>query len=169
MLPGSPRPLRMRDWTREPLGFRRLAVLSLCVPANGRAGHSPSHGTSMSGISAAHRQTERIQRTAKANRRMIPTRYFKDPDIMNVRSKDIQLILIGLVLTADDEGRELAHAGLLGREMDYAPEQIEAALQELVANDLLLLYEVGRHRYYSLTRWSQWQTLGSKMTASKYP
>ena len=104
-----------------------------------------------------------------ANRRMIPTRYFKDPDIMALSSKDIQLILIGLVLTADDEGRELAHAGLLGREMDYAPEQIEAALQELVANDLLVLYEVGRHRYYSLTRWSQWQTLGSKMTPSKYP
>lgn len=104
-----------------------------------------------------------------ANRRMIPTRYFKDPDIMALSSKDIQLILIGLVLAADDEGRELAHAGLLGREMDYAPEQIEAALHDLVANDLLLLYEVGRHRYYSLTRWSQWQTLGSKMSPSKYP
>src|ERR1700676_3737032 len=104
-----------------------------------------------------------------ANRRMIPTRYFKDPDIIALSSKDTQLILIGLVLAADDEGRELAHAGLLGREMDYLPEQIEAALQELTTNDLLLLYEVGRHRYYSLTRWSQWQTLGSKMTPSKHP
>ena len=65
---------------------------------------------------------------------------------------------------------ELAHADLLGREMNYSSEQIETALQELVANDLLLLYHVGRHRYYSLTRWQQWQTIHpSKLVPSKYP
>ena len=104
-----------------------------------------------------------------AARRMVPTRFFKDPDIMNLSSKDTQLILIGLTLAADDEGREVAHAGLLGREMDYPAEQIEAALQELVSNDLLLLYQVGKHRYYQLTRWNQWQTLGGRTTPSRYP
>ena len=89
---------------------------------------------------------------------------------MNLGSRDTQLILVGLVLTADDEGRELAHPKLLGRELDYPPEQIEAALQELAANDLLILYQVGKHRYFSLTRWGQWQTLSSnKITLSKYP
>ncbi|HEY6410613.1 MAG TPA: hypothetical protein VIY29_24440 [Ktedonobacteraceae bacterium] len=105
-----------------------------------------------------------------ANKRCLPTRFFKDPDIMNLESRDTQLILVGLVLMADDEGRELAHAKLLSRELDYPPEQIEAALFDLVANDLVVVYQVGRHRYYSLTRWGQWQTLSlAKITPSKYP
>jgi hypothetical protein len=105
-----------------------------------------------------------------ANKRCIPTRFFKDPDIMNLESKDHQLILIGLVLMADDEGRELAHAKLLSRELDYPQEQIEAALADLAANDLVVLYQAGRHRYYSLTRWGQWQSLSlAKITPSKYP
>lgn len=104
-----------------------------------------------------------------ASRRMIPTRFFKDPDILALSSKDTQLILIGLTLAADDEGREVAHASLLGREMDYPPEQIERALQELEANDLLVLYWAGKHRYYFLTRWNEWQTLGTKKRPSKYP
>ncbi|TME08333.1 MAG: hypothetical protein E6I80_10325 [Chloroflexi bacterium] len=105
-----------------------------------------------------------------ASKRCIPTRFFKDPDIMNLESKDHQLILVGLVLMADDEGRELAHAKLLSRELDYPQEQIEAALADLATNDLVVLYQVGRHRYYSLTRWGQWQTLSlAKITPSKYP
>ena len=105
-----------------------------------------------------------------AQRRMVPTRFFKDPDILALSTRDTQLILIGLILAADDEGRELAHAELLGREMNYPSEQVEAALQELVANDLLLLYHVGRHRYYCLTRWQQWQTIHpSKLVLSKHP
>jgi hypothetical protein len=105
-----------------------------------------------------------------ASKRCLPTRFFKDPDIMNLESRDTQLILVGLVLMADDEGRELAHAKLLSRELDYPPEQIEAALADLAANDLVMLYQAGRHRYYSLTRWGQWQTLSlSKITPSKYP
>ena len=104
-----------------------------------------------------------------ASKRCLPTRFFKDADIMNV-SKDGQLILVGLVLLADDEGRELAHPRLLSREIDYPPEQIEAVLQELVENDLVVLYQAGKHRYYSLTRWNQWQSLSSqKITLSKYP
>jgi hypothetical protein len=104
-----------------------------------------------------------------ASKRCLPTRFFKDADIMNV-SKDGQLILVGLVLLADDEGRELAHSRLLSREIDYPPEQIEAALQELVENDLVVLYQAGKHCFYSLTRWNQWQSISSqKMTPSKYP
>jgi len=104
-----------------------------------------------------------------ASKRCLPTRFFKDADIMNV-SKDGQLILVGLVLLADDEGRELAHPRLLSREIDYPPEQIEAALAELVENDLVVLYQAGKHNYYSLIRWNQWQSISSqKMTPSKYP
>src|SRR5882724_4066844 len=97
-----------------------------------------------------------------ASRRMIPTKFFKDPDIMALSGKDTQLILVGLVLLADDEGREVAHTGLLARELDYAPEIIEHALSDLVANNLLVLYQAGRHRYFFVTRWNEWQTLGTK-------
>lgn len=103
-----------------------------------------------------------------ATRRMLPTRLFKDPDVMALSNNDMRLILIGFVLNADDEGRELAHAKLLGRELDYEPEMIEQALAELEANELLCCYVVGRHRYYHLTRWQEWETL-SKPTPSKYP
>ena len=33
-----------------------------------------------------------------ALRRMVPTRFFKDPDIMALSTRDTQLILIGLIL-----------------------------------------------------------------------
>ncbi|GHO54797.1 hypothetical protein [Ktedonobacter robiniae] len=105
-----------------------------------------------------------------ASKRCLPTRFFKDPDVISLSSKDAQLILIGLVLLADDEGRELALASLLSRELDYSPDLIEQVLSELEANDLIILYQVGRHRYYSLTRWKQWQSLSlAKITPSKHP
>jgi hypothetical protein len=101
-----------------------------------------------------------------ATKRCIPTRFFKDPDIINLR-KDTQLILIGLVLNADDEGRAIADPKILGREVDFPPDQMEAALQELAENHLIVLYQGERHRYYSLTQ--QWQSMGKKMTPSKFP
>ncbi|MBO0793434.1 MAG: hypothetical protein J2P36_21125, partial [Ktedonobacteraceae bacterium] len=105
-----------------------------------------------------------------ATKRCLPTRFFKHPDVMNLRSRDAQLLLIGLVLMADDEGRELAHAALIGRELDYPEEAVEMMLHELEDNELICLYQVGRHRYYSLTRWREWQSLSpSKTTPSKYP
>ena len=104
-----------------------------------------------------------------ASKRCLPTRFFKDADIMNV-SKDASSSWLAWSCLADDEGRELAHPRLLSREIDYPPEQIEAALAELVENDLVVLYQVGKHCYYSLTRWNQWQSISSqKMTPSKYP
>lgn len=103
-----------------------------------------------------------------ATKRCLPTRFFEDPDVMSLSSKDAQLILIGLVLMADDEGRELAHTSLISRKLDYTPDLVEQVLSELEANDLIILYQAGRHRYYSLTRWKQWQSLSpAKITPSK--
>src|SRR2546429_9767447 len=52
--------------------------------------------------------------------------------------------------------------------MDYPPEQIEAALTALSENDLIVLYQVGRHRYYQLTQ--DWQkSMGAKRTSSRFP
>jgi hypothetical protein len=103
-----------------------------------------------------------------AKQRCLPTNFFKDPDVMALSSGDARLILIGLVLNADDEGRGLAHAGILGRELDYPAEVIEEALAEMEACDLVQCYQVERHRYYRLRRWHDWQTL-SKPTPSRFP
>jgi hypothetical protein len=107
------------------------------------------------------------RRFCMAVKRCIPTSFFKDPDIANV-SHESQLLLIGLALCGDDEGRGTAAPRLLGREVDYSPEQIETALQELAENDLIVLYQVGRHRYYQLTQ--DWQkSMGAKRTPSRLP
>jgi hypothetical protein len=100
--------------------------------------------------------------------RLIPTSYFRDPDVMSLSSGDVRLILVGLVLHADDYGRGLAHTVILGRDLDYPPEIIEAALAELEQADLVQCYQVGKHRYYVLTRWDDWQKL-KKPTPSKLP
>ena len=100
--------------------------------------------------------------------RLIPTSYFRDPDVMSLSSGDVRLILVGLVLHADDYGRGLAHAVILGRDLDYPPGTIEAALVELEQAELLQCYQVGKHRYYALTRWDDWQKL-TKRTPSRIP
>jgi hypothetical protein len=102
--------------------------------------------------------------------RLIPTSYFRDPDVMSLSSGDVRLILVGLVLHADDWGRGLAHAFILGRDLDYPPEVIEAALAELERAELVQCYQAGKHRYYVLTRWDDWQKLPeAKRTPSRLP
>ncbi len=99
---------------------------------------------------------------------MLPTNFFKDPDVMSLSSSDVRLILVGLVLNADDYGRGLAHPNILGRDLDFTPEQIEGALPELEQADLVRCYQGGKHRYYALLRWEEWQTL-TKRSPSKFP
>src|SRR5437762_1596658 len=107
------------------------------------------------------------RRFCMAVKRCIPTNFFKDPDIAGL-THNSQLILLGLALCGDDHGRGVADTKLLGREIDYPPEQIEAALQALSENDLIVLYQAGRHRYYQLKE--DWQkSMGAKRTPSKLP
>ena len=102
-----------------------------------------------------------------AKSRSIPTDLLFDPDYMELDS-DTQVILLMLVLTADDEGRGRAHTGMLARHFNKPAERIEQALALLSELDLVMCYVVGRHRYYHLVRWGEWQTL-SKPTPSRYP
>lgn len=104
-----------------------------------------------------------------ARARSFPSDFLKDPDIIALSGADECLILIGLILEADDHGRGFAHSLLLGREIrGYAPEQIESALHALEQLELVMLYEVGRHRYYWLPRWNEWQKL-REPARSKFP
>src|SRR5579885_2656328 len=102
-----------------------------------------------------------------ARSRSLPTTLFEDPDFFELES-DAQVILVGLVLLADDHGRGLAHTGLLARKLNKAEPLIEATLVQLEARHLLCCYADEHQRYYALPRWPEWETL-SKPARSKYP
>jgi len=102
-----------------------------------------------------------------AKSRSIPTAWMTDPDYMELES-DVQVILLMLILTADDEGRGQAHTGMLSRHFNKPAQCIEDALATLASLELVACYVVGRHRYYQLLRWGDWQTL-SKPTPSRFP
>ena len=103
-----------------------------------------------------------------AGKRSIPTSLFSSPDFFELSSDTIRLIMIGLILDADDEGRGHAHPRLLARKLDKSPEDIEQALVELQAHGIVRCYEVASRAYYVLCHWHTYQTL-SKPTPSAYP
>ncbi|MGH2482275.1 MAG: hypothetical protein ACRDHW_21705 [Ktedonobacteraceae bacterium] len=103
-----------------------------------------------------------------AGKRSIPTSLFSSPDFFELSSDTIRLIMIGLILDADDEGRGHAHPRLLARKLDKCPEDIEQALVELQAHGIVHSYEVAGRAYYVLCHWHTYQTL-SKPTPSAYP
>ncbi|SRR5579875_295902 len=103
-----------------------------------------------------------------ASKRSIPTTLFASPDFFELSSNTTRLILIGLILDADDEGRGSAHPRLLARKLDQSSEDIAQALEELAAHGILQCYDVAGRRYYWLRHWLKYQTL-SKPTPSLYP
>jgi hypothetical protein len=102
-----------------------------------------------------------------ARSRSLPSDLFDDPDFFE-RDSDTQVILLGLVLLADDYGRGPAHPGLLARKCNKEQVIVERALGELETVGLLQCYSDGRHHYYFLRRWFEWESL-SKPSRSRYP
>ena len=102
-----------------------------------------------------------------ARSRSIPTRLLWDPDFADLDS-DTQIIMIGLTLEADDEGRGSAYLPLLARELNKGEAGIEKALETLEAIGFLECYQVGKHRYYQHARWYEWEKLGN-YTPSLFP
>lgn len=103
-----------------------------------------------------------------AAKRSIPTTLFESPDFFELSSDTIRLILIGIILDADDEGRGSAHPRLLARKLDKQPADIEQALAELEAHGILRCYTVEMRSYYTLCHWDKYQVL-SRPTPSLYP
>lgn len=103
-----------------------------------------------------------------ASKRSIPTTLFASPDFFELSSNTTRLILIGIILDADDEGRGSAHPRLLARKLDQSLEDIEQALEEFAEHGILQCYEIAGRRYYWLCHWHKYQTL-SKPTPSLYP
>lgn len=103
-----------------------------------------------------------------AAKRSIPTTLFASPDFFELSTDTIRLILIGIILDADDEGRGSAHPRLLARKLDKRPEDIDVALAELEAHGILRCYEVSGRVYYVLLHWHKYQVL-SRPTSSNFP
>ena len=68
---------------------------------------------------------------------------------------------IGLITTADDQGRARAHPGLVRAAVFpfdvIAQDEIEADLQAIVDCEMLLIYQVGNKAYYQVLNWWEYQ------------
>ena len=102
-----------------------------------------------------------------ARSRSIPTQLFWDP-AFSLLDSDTQIILLGLTLIADDEGRGLAQTRFLVRQFDKDATLVEQALTTLAETGFLACYQIGNQRYYQHLHWQEWETL-SKPTPSRYP
>src|SRR5258708_21465927 len=96
-----------------------------------------------------------------AEKRCLPTDLFYNRKFVQLRNDTIRLILIGLILDADDAGRGLADPALLGRKLDQRSENIQEALEDLEHAGFVESYVRGEETYYSLCLWSVWQKLGN--------
>ncbi len=101
-----------------------------------------------------------------AKSRSVPTALLEDP-LYYTQSSDTQIILLDLILKADDEGRGLAEIGFLSRTFNKEAATITKAMETLCHCGLLQVYQV-EHSYYQLTRWEEWETL-SKPAPSRFP
>jgi hypothetical protein len=103
-----------------------------------------------------------------AAKRCIPTDLFYHRKFVQLRNDTNRLILIGLIIDADDAGRGLADPDLLGRKLDHPSESIQQALEDLEHAGFIETYAHDEEKYYSLCLWCVWQKL-SKPTPSHYP
>ena len=73
-----------------------------------------------------------------------------------------RLLWIGLITTADDQGRGRAHPGLIRAAVFpfdvIAQEDITADLQAIAARDMVLVYEVEGKLYYQVVHWWDYQS-----------
>src|SRR5581483_11081630 len=139
-------------------------------PRSNRPDHKRPHGsgrqTSPETIQAITHIRKREH--AMAAKRSIPTTLFASPDFFELSSDTVRLLLIGIILDADDEGRGCAHARLLARKLDTTTEAVEQTLKECEAHRILRCYLVEGRPYYVLLHWHKYQVL-SRPTPSSYP
>ena len=102
--------------------------------------------------------------------RSLPIQWFTFPEVMELERAEHRLILLSLLLAADDEGRGFAHPTVLACEsgLFFSSEVIEEALHELEANELVQCYQYAGQGYYQLTHWSGWQKVRNP-SPSCYP
>lgn len=87
-------------------------------------------------------------------------------------SRDARLVLVGLISSADDEGRFLAsHSAIVGYLFphdDVAPAKLRKWLDEIEATGIVRFYSVKRREYGAFPNWNKHQRI-SKPQASSLP
>jgi len=99
--------------------------------------------------------------------RDVPTTLFSSHGFFEWSSNTTCLMLIGIILDADDEGRGSAHSVVLARTLHQEVDQIENALVELEQHRTLQCYEIAGQRYYILCHRHTYQA--TKKPPSPYP
>lgn len=92
---------------------------------------------------------------------------------MSQLSRDARLLMLGLISSADDQGRFLAsHQAIAGyvfpNDDDITAKRLAAWLDELTSLELVVLYNGGRIRYGAFPKWKTHQKI-SHPTPSTLP
>jgi hypothetical protein len=95
-----------------------------------------------------------------------------EDELFGTLSRDAQLVFIGLISQADDDGRQRGAAALLRSALwPYNPPEIsevESWLAELIDSGMVIQYEVDRQTYLQINNWKKHQRV-QKHTPSKLP
>lgn len=93
-------------------------------------------------------------------------------DAVSDLTRDARLVLIGLISSADDEGRFLASlsaiSGYLFPHDDIAPAKLRRWLDEIEATGIVRFYSVNRREYGAFPNWKKHQRI-SKPQPSHLP
>lgn len=106
-----------------------------------------------------------------ARNRLLKREFFRDNKI-GALSLMARLLFQSMWIQADDEGNGKADVQLLRSEAfmfdNFAFDEVEAALREIEKLNLVLLYEVGGDRYYSVRNFLKHQTINNP-SKFRYP
>lgn len=96
-----------------------------------------------------------------SKRRMIDAQIWQSESACTLSMRQ-RLLWIGLITTADDQGRGRAHAGLVRSSIfpfdDIPLDEIQSDLQALVDGGMILLYKVASKTLYQVVKWWEYQT-----------
>lgn len=95
-------------------------------------------------------------------KRMLDPSFWSDADV-GLLSRDERLFFLGLVSHSDDEGRgeaspEFLRRAIFGYDSDVTVQMVDEWLKDIAAKIRgLVLYDVGKRRYFWLSHWRRYQ------------
>ena len=101
--------------------------------------------------------------------RTIKPSFWADEAVADL-SRDARLVLIGLISSADDEGRFLAsHSAIIGYLFphdDIAPTKLRKWLDEIENTGIVRFYSVNRREYGAFPNWKKHQRISKPQPSS---
>lgn len=94
--------------------------------------------------------------------RSIKPSFWADPDVAHLR-RDVRLMLVGLISSADDEGRFLASpsaiAGYVFPHDDLPPRTIRGWRDEIAESGVVTIYNANGCEYGAFPKWKKHQRI----------